>query len=617
MRAALPLLIIASAGAVVWPGAQLRLANCATVSADALVEARPDGTVRSPDGALCATYVGPSPAQLQLQPCVASSAAQAWAFEPSTGAVEGSPLGQCLALNTQGDVTVPERPVSTWTCADLDWNSRFHLDAANHLVANCSTPETCGASPAFCVAADVTLGRTLSLSTVVRYWTVETTRFEHLLSNESATHTVAACEAFRAAVTAGWPGASVTWALSWVALNAMDGDYPAIRKLVAGYVSTLNDELTFIPGGYFAPMYNTEEQTNADIHDALGLITDIVGAGYRPKAIIAGYLGARTLAYLANVEKIHVAQATIFSQFNIDYGDGDGGSPYPFYPSTQHYLKPAQAASDFIDCVNLDGWTVDLLNARRDGFADGFNSRMGVGASTHTNPNLPTPTHHPPTHPPNPLDTSPRASRENSGLSTSKPIETIRDVGPVLGFAEQMHATSQHFDTGFALNGEAFVTSIWEISLAAAINVTYLTNWLAAVHAQWPSAQMLTHGEFGLRWRATYAANTYNYSFVEIGSGIAGSDADKELTFFANKAFRLVLLRNLTDVGAGQVIDFTRYDLPAAEPSDVPDRSWNLMNELNMKQSRGAIDAPRPLANLSDADKGIIRAVLPGLPLGA
>jgi hypothetical protein len=316
-------------------------------------------------------------------------------------------------------------------------------------------------------------------------------------------------------------------------------------------------------------MYNTQEHTNADIHDALALIANVVGGGYRPQAIIAGYLGARTLAYLAAVEKIHVAQATIFSQFDIDFGDGDGGSPYPYFASAEHYLKPAQNASDFVDIVVLDGWTVDFLAARRDGFADGFNSRLGVG-----------------------------------------PIETIRDLGPVPGFAEQLHATAQHFDTGFALNGFAFVSSIWEISLP--INVSYLTSWLAAVRGQWPAARMLTHGDLGLQWRAQHAANDFNYSFVEIGSGIGGSDADKELSLFVNRAFRLVLLRNLTDAGVGVAIDFTRYDLPATEPASLT-RSWNLMNELNWKGSRGAADAPRPLAALCEEDRAIIRTWLPGL----
>jgi hypothetical protein len=194
------------------------------------------------------------------------------------------------------------------------------------------------------------------------------------------------------------------------------------------------------------------------------------------------------------------------------------------------------------------------------------------------------------------------------------PIETIRDLGPAPGAAEQLHATAQHFATGAALNnGEAFVSSIWEISLP--INTSYLTAWLAAVRGQWPDAQMLTHGEFGERWRGLHAANDFNLTFVEVGSGIGGSDADKELTFYANRAFRLVLLRNLTDAGAGNVVDLTRYDLPAAEPANLT-RSWNLMNEINMKQSRGAVDAPRALAQLSDEDKAVVRAWLPGLPLG-
>lgn len=75
------------------------------------------------------------------------------------------------------------------------------------------------------------------------------------------------------------------------------------------------------------------------------------------------------------------------------------------------------------------------------------------------------------------------------------------------------------------------------------------------------------------------------------------------------------MLRNLTDAGQGLVIDFTRYDLPAKEPTDVPDRSWNLMTSEgpNMKQSRGAVDDPLPLQALSDADRAIIHEWLPGL----
>lgn len=566
IRIAILLLLSPLSAHALSAGAALSLVPCSTPPAS-LVSAVADGTVRNSDGSLCATFVGASPAQLVMLPCT-GSAAQTWAFDGATSTVEGRPdSATCLAWNTQGDESVPTRPVSTWTCADVSWNSLFYVDDGGRLVANCTTPSSCGGAAPYCVGS--ALGRVLSLATVVRYWTVETTRTEHLLNNESALHTVAACMAFRAAATAGWPGAPVTWAFSWVALNTDEGDYPAIRALVAGYVQSLGDEMTFIPGGYFAPMYNNQSQTNADIHDSLAIISSIVGNGYRPRAIIAGFLGAQTLAYLAAVENIHVAQATIFSQFNIDFGDGDGGSPYPYYPSTEHYLRPAQNASELSDVVVLDGWTVDFLAARRDGFEDGFNSRMGVG-----------------------------------------PIETIRDLGPAPGFAEQMHATAQHFETGAALNKFAFVSSIWEISLP--INLTYLTSWLGAVRGQWTDARMLTHGDLGMEWRTMHATNEYNLTFVELGSGIGGSDDDKELTFYVNRAFRLVLLRNLTDAGVGLAIDFTRYDLPTAEPTSLT-RSWNFMNVLNMKGSRGVMDAPRALAALSEEDRSIIRTWLPGL----
>ena len=566
-----PLSLTASPALAAGGGSPLSLVPCASPPSSLVSVHTATATVRDSTGTLCVTLAGASPAQLVLAPCQPGLAAQTWLYNASASTVQGA--NGTLCFNTQGPVSTPARPVSTWPCSDLGWNSYFTVlgSEGQQLAAYCTAPGACGAAagPAYCVGSPPP-GRVLAFSTVVRYWAVEVTRTQHLLGNESALHTVAACQALRAAVTQGWPGASMTWAFSWTALNTQEAEYPAIRALVAGYVATLGDEMTFIPGGYFAPMYNAQAQTNADIHDALAIIEGVVGGGYRPQAIIAGFLGAQTLDYLARVEGIHVAQATIFSQFNIDYGDGDGGSPYPYYPSTSHYLRPAQGPEDQVDCVVLDGWTVDLLAARRNGFAGGFNSRMGVG-----------------------------------------PIETIGALGPAAGFAEQMHATATHFDTGAALNsGEAFVTSIWEVSLP--INVSYLTQWLAAVRSQWPAARLMTHGAYGLAWRAAHPRNDYNYTWVELGSGLGGSDADKELTMHATAAFRLVLLRNLTDAGQGQVVDFTRYDLqPAPEPVSNT-RSWNLMNELNWKGSRGAADAPRALQALSAEDQAIIRQWLPG-----
>ena len=90
-------------------------------------------------------------------------------------------------------------------------------------------------------------------------------------------------------------------------------------------------------------------------------------------------MDAESQRYLATEEGIHVCQGQIWSQHGIDHGDGDGGICYPYYPSREHYLKPAQGKADFIDCVCLDGWTCDFLTARREGFVGGFNSRLGVG----------------------------------------------------------------------------------------------------------------------------------------------------------------------------------------------------------------------------------------------
>ena len=113
-----------------------------------------------------------------------------------------------------------------------------------------------------------------------------------------------------------------------------------------------------MPGAYFANMYNTREQVNRDLHDGLRRVSEIVGDGYRPKNVVAGFLSADNLRYLAE-ELIHVCQGNIWSQYAVD--NGDGAICYPFYPSREHFCKPSRGTEDFIDIVNLDGWTVDFL----------------------------------------------------------------------------------------------------------------------------------------------------------------------------------------------------------------------------------------------------------------
>ncbi len=410
--------------------------------------------------------------------------------------------------------------------------------------------------------------RFLTFNAVIRVNQIEVARNKNVGEDERSLHTPAVVTKFRNAISAGFPGAKITWAFSWLALHDTTFNYRKIRELVVGYQKKYGDEITFIPGAYFANAYNPNEQVNKDLHDGLAKVSEIVGNGYRPKSVVAGFLSATNQDYLAKEEGIHVCQGNIWSQYAIDNQDGDGAVCYPFYPSKEHFCKPAQGKVDFVDCVNLDGWTTDFLAARREGFKEGFNSRMGVG-----------------------------------------PIETLGKYGLELGLKEMLHSTAIHFDRGFELNGFAWVTNCWEVSLP--IDVAGLTSWLSEIKKRWPDVKFITQGEFGLIWRKHYRTNDFDYRFEEIGSGIGGSDADKEIRWFMNKDFRLALLRNLKIDNSEEVIDFTRYDLPAREPAEMT-RRWSLMGEINQKQTRPQ-DKPVPLKQLPETMKTIIKSHYPNL----
>jgi len=407
--------------------------------------------------------------------------------------------------------------------------------------------------------------RFLTLNTVVRVNQIEATREDDLGQDEAALHSVDTVSAFRAAVAAGWPGAAIIWSLSWRALHDERPNYRAIRRLMRQYHEQYGDDVTFIPGGYFANAYNTRAEVSRDLHDGLAALPSFMGAGYRPRAVIAGFLAAENLRYLAETEKIQVCQGNIWSQFSVDNQDGDGSICYPYYPSTEHFCKPAQSHADHIDCVNLDGWTMDFLAARRAGFEGGFNSRMGVG-----------------------------------------PIETLGAFPADIGLAQMLATAAVHFDTGFALNDFAWVTNCWEICLVTQIGrLEYLTKWLAAIRARWPDCQCVTLGEFGLRWRNEHADNTnLAYQFQQTGTGIGGSDSGMQIRWFMNQQFRLALLRNTAANGPEQVIDYTRYDRPAAEPTGLT-RQWSLLGAINQKGTRPQ-DAPVPLTALPAEDRALI-----------
>jgi hypothetical protein len=401
-------------------------------------------------------------------------------------------------------------------------------------------------------------GRFLTHVSVVRVNQIEVTPTRNIGEDEAADNRPERIRSRRDAFARGWPGGKMTWAISWLALQDTRKEYQEARHMLATYHDRYGDEITFIPGGYFAPMYDTREHNRTTIHQALGMIAEMVGGGYRPESLVAGYMDAENQRLLAVDEGIHVCQGQIWSQHAIDNGDGDGGICYPYYPSREHYLKPAQGKDDFIDCVCLDGWTCDFLAARREGFQGGFNSRLGVG-----------------------------------------PIEAVGNLGTTVGRKEMMDTTAMHFDSGCALNGFGFVTAIWEVSIGHDEDLTY---WLNAIHDRWPDTQLMTEGAFGLEWRRHNPNNeALNYRFDAKGTGAPGSEKELEIEWFMNREFRLALLHDWTKDRSPLAIDFTRYDLKVEEPQGLQ-REWSLMNVLNQKGTRPQ-DKPVRLGQLPADDQ--------------
>lgn len=207
--------------------------------------------------------------------------------------------------------------------------------------------------------------RFLTFNSVIRVNQIEVTRTCNEGFDEYDRHTPENVRALRQALADGWPGAPMTWAFRWRALHDERDRYTALRRLIPEFHDQYGDDVTFIPGAFFANAYNTRKQVNLDLHKGLARVSEIMGGGFRPKSIIAGFLSTDNQKHLAETEGIHVCQGNIWSQYAVDNQDGEGSICYPYYPSREHFCKPAQSRHDFIDCVNLDGWTMDFLAARR------------------------------------------------------------------------------------------------------------------------------------------------------------------------------------------------------------------------------------------------------------
>jgi len=441
---------------------------------------------------------------------------------------------------------------------DHSWTRREFLNRAGASAASLALAMPGEKSLAYAGGETALQGRFITHVSVVRVNQIEVTPTHSIGEDEVPDNSPDHIRSRREAFARGCPHGKMTWAISWLALNDTRQQYKDARRLLVSYHDKYGDEITFIPGGYFAPMFDSREHNRATIHKALQLISEMVGNGYRPECLVAGFMDAENQRYLATEEGIHVCQGQIWSQHGIDNGDGDGGICYPYYPSREHYLKPAQGPSDFIDCVCLDGWTCDFLAARREGFEGGFNSRMGVG-----------------------------------------PIETVGNLGEEAGRKEMMATTAMHFDQGHALNGFGWVTGIWEVSVGHDKDLIW---WLQAVEDRWPDTKVITEGTFGLEWRRHTPDNkSLDYRFDVKGTGAPGSEKELEMRWFMNQEFRLALLNNWVTDSPAMVIDFTRYDLPAHEPLGLQ-REWSLKNVLNQKGTRPE-DKPIRFGQLTPEDQ--------------
>lgn len=427
-------------------------------------------------------------------------------------------------------------------------------------------------------------GRFVTLCIMIRTTPWEVSRDVKLHPrDEEKWHTLEGVKRLREAFGTNNPNGRLTWGFTLNALEDKRENYIQIREYAAFCQAKYGDEVTVFPG-YFPAMYLPPARINKELSEALRIIAGFVGKGYKPQSVIGGFLPAASLKYLAEKENIHVAQAVIWSQHNIDGGGADGSPSYPYYPSTEHFCKPGQSKKDLIDCVNLDGWSMDFICARQSGQTGheitGYNSRRGVG-----------------------------------------PIETYKGWGLELGHMEVMHTQSIHFDKGLELNGFGWVPNIWEAEMVHEFGMDFICDamkkWVTDTLKRWPDTKWVSFGEFGEIWRAHYKTNDdYNYKFIERGCGLGDSYNNLEIRWFMNKAFRLALLRDWHHNTPAMVIDFTRYDLPAQEPAgarpDHPVKDWSLINRINQKGLRPE-DKPVLVNELTDAEQQLIYKYCPEL----
>ncbi|XWK50280.1 DUF3863 domain-containing protein [Tunturiibacter empetritectus] len=145
-----------------------------------------------------------------------------------------------------------------------DWTRREFLTQAAASATSLAFAGTAGSVEAQAGESSAMRGRFLTHVSVVRVNQIEVTPDRSIGEDESSDNRPDRIRSRREAFAAGCPDGRMTWAISWLALKDGRKEYQAARRLLASYHDRFGDEITFIPGGYFAPMYDTRERQPAD-----------------------------------------------------------------------------------------------------------------------------------------------------------------------------------------------------------------------------------------------------------------------------------------------------------------------------------------------------------------
>ena len=152
--------------------------------------------------------------------------------------------------------------------------------------------------------------RYLAITSIIRYNQIEVAHDRFIGNDESQMVSLENARRFRETVLRAYPGGSITWALSYGALISGQDNFRELRDYVKECHAALGDDVTYFVGGFFANAYSPIDKINRELDEALTLLEQLMGPGYRPRSVIAGFLSSHNQQYLAQRHSIHAVSYT-------------------------------------------------------------------------------------------------------------------------------------------------------------------------------------------------------------------------------------------------------------------------------------------------------------------